>query len=153
MSRGFSGSTIKSWFQYRCERKVRFELSSNDELAAVPVIRDVRQASWAALGTAYEARVMQRLDREEGVRLPNRPKDPLYEASTTAFLRGTPTVHYIAQANLTPRNPPRFLKGTGLGLNRNLPDLIRRSTADYAVGAATTVSRFTARASEPNVAS
>jgi hypothetical protein len=133
MSRGFSGSTIKSWFQYRCERKVRFELSSNDELPAVPVIKDMRQASWAALGTAYEARVVQRLDREEGVRRPNRPKDPLDEASTTAFLRGKLTVPYIAQANLTPRNPPRFLEGTGLGLNRNLPDLIRRSTADGSV--------------------
>ena len=133
MSRGFSGSTIKSWFQYRCERKVRFELSSNDELASVPVIKDVRQASWAALGTAYEARVVQRLDREEGVRRPARPKDPLDEASTTAFLRGKLAAPYIAQANLTPRNPPRFLEGTGLSLNRNLPDLIRRSTDDKSV--------------------
>jgi hypothetical protein len=96
MSRRFSGSTIKSWFQYRCERKVRFELSSNDELAAVPITKDVRQASWAALGIAYEARVVQRLDREEGVRRPTRPKDPLDEASTTAFLRGKLTVPYAA---------------------------------------------------------
>jgi hypothetical protein len=130
MTKGFSGSTIKSWFQYRCERKVRFELSSNDELAAVPVIKDVRQANWAALGTAYEARVVERLNREEGVRRPTRPKYPLDEASTTAFLRGKLAAPCIAQANLTPRNPPRFLEGTGLSLNRNLPDLIRRSTCD-----------------------
>ncbi len=106
------------------------DMIRNDELAAVPVIKDVRQASWAALGTAYETRVVQRLDRNEGVRRPSRPKDPLDEASTVAFLRGNLSVPYIAQANLTPRNPPRFLEGTGLSLNRNLPDLIRRSTPD-----------------------
>jgi len=83
MAKGFSGSTIKSWFQYRCERKVRFELSSNEELAAVPVAKDVRQASWAALGTAYETRVVARLNREVGVRAPSRPREPLARKSHT----------------------------------------------------------------------
>lgn len=127
MAKGFSGSTIKSWFQYRCERKVRFELSSNDELREASVEKDVRQASWAALGNAFEDRVVSRLAREEGVRRPRRPKDPLEEEVTVAFLRGDLDVPYIAQANLTPRGVPAFLAGTGLTLNRNLPDLIRRT--------------------------
>jgi hypothetical protein len=50
MGKGLSASTIKSWFQYRCERKVRYELSSDDELAAVPVIKDIREQAWAILG-------------------------------------------------------------------------------------------------------
>ncbi|MDC9823289.1 hypothetical protein PRN20_06060 [Devosia sp. ZB163] len=130
MAKGFSGSRIKSWFQYRCERKVRFELSTNDELAAVPVVKDIRQASWAALGTAYEARVVRRLGREQGVRTPVTPREPLDEKVTAAFLRGLIQVPYVAQANLTPRSVPRFLAGTGLTLNRNLPDLIRRAKDD-----------------------
>jgi hypothetical protein len=127
MGKGFSGSTIKSWFQYRCERKVRFELSSNDELREASVEKDVRQTSWAALGNAFEDRVIARLASEEGVRRPRRPKEPLEEYVTIAFLRGDLAVPYIAQANLTPRGIPAFLVGTGLTLNRNLPDLIRRT--------------------------
>lgn len=130
MTKGFSGSTIKSWFQYRCERKVRFELSTKDELTAASVQKDVRQAAWATLGTAYEDRVVARLAREEGVRRPRRPKDPLDEETTAAFLRGALTTPYIAQANLTPRGEPAFLAGTGLTLNRNLPDLIRRTRGE-----------------------
>ncbi len=127
MAKGFSGSTIKSWFQYRCERKVRFELSSNDELKDAAVEKDVRQASWAVLGNEFEDRVVARLAREEGVRRPKRPKEPLEEQITVAFLRGELAVPYIAQANLTPRSAPTFLAGTGLTLNRNLPDLIQRT--------------------------
>jgi hypothetical protein len=130
MTKGFSGSTIKSWFQYRCERKVRFELSTSDELKGAQVEKDIRQAVWATLGTAYEDRVVARLAREEGVRRPRRPKEPLDEQTTAAFLRGALTTPYIAQANLTPRGAPAFLAGTGLALNRNLPDLIRRTRGD-----------------------
>lgn len=31
-----SGSTVKSWFQYRCDRKTRYETLSPDERAAIP---------------------------------------------------------------------------------------------------------------------
>ena len=67
MAKGFSASTIKSWFQYRCERKVRYELSTDAELAEVPIVKDVREQAWAILGTQFEERVVQRLDRELGV--------------------------------------------------------------------------------------
>ncbi len=60
MPRGLSASTIKSWFQYRCERKVRYELSSDDELAAVPVAKDVREQAWAILGQDFEERIVRR---------------------------------------------------------------------------------------------
>jgi hypothetical protein len=54
MGSGLSASTIKSWFQYRCERKVRYELSSDEELAAVPIIKDIREQAWAILGKDFE---------------------------------------------------------------------------------------------------
>ena len=126
MGKGFSASTIKSWFQYRCERKVRYELSTDAELAGVPVIKDVREQAWAILGTEFEERVVRRLDREQGVLRPSAGNDALSERLTGAFLRGQRREPYAAQVNLKPSLPPRFLDGTGLYLNRNLADLLRR---------------------------
>src|SRR3546814_14221082 len=88
MGKGFSASTIKSWFQYRCERKVRYELSTEAELAAVPIAKDVREQAWALLGTQFEERVTRRLHREVGVLRPAAGNDALSERLTGAFLRG-----------------------------------------------------------------
>lgn len=126
MARTFSGSTIKSWFQYRCERKTRYELFTDAELNAVPVAKIVKKNTWAESGIAFEKRVVAKLHREFGVLQPGRPKDPLDEKITASFLRGEQTSPYAFQANLTPRGQPGFLAGTDLALKRNLPDLIRR---------------------------
>lgn len=128
MARTFSGSTIKSWFQYRCERKTRYELFTDDELNAVPVAKVVKKKSWADEGIEYENRVVAKLQREHAVLIPTRRKDPLEEKVTAAFLRGTSSAEFAAQANLTPSGTPKFLAGTDLALKRNLPDLIRRTT-------------------------
>lgn len=90
MPRGISASTIKSWFQYRCERKVRYELSSDEELAAVPVTKDVREQAWAILGRDFEDRAVQRLNRDAGVLMPS-PGDSggLTERLASAFLKGS----------------------------------------------------------------
>lgn len=127
MARTFSGSTIKSWFQYRCERKTRYELFTDDELSAVPVAKVVKKKTWANEGVEYENRVVAKLNRHHAVLLPMRRKDPLEEKVTAAFLRGTNSAEYAAQANLTPSGTPSFLAGTDLALKRNLPDLIRRA--------------------------
>lgn len=129
MGKGFSASTIKSWFQYRCERKVRYELSTDAELAAIPVTKDVREQAWAILGTEFEERVVRRLDKEHGVLRPSAGDDALSERLTGAFLRGQRKERYAAQVNLKPGTPPKFLEGTGLFLNRNLADLLRREPA------------------------
>lgn len=139
MGKGFSASTIKSWFQYSCERKVRYELSTDAELAAVPVIKDVREQAWAILGTQYEERVVRRLHREFGVLRPAAGDDALSEKLTGAFLRGLRSEPYAAQVNLKPHALPRFLEGTGLYLNRNLADLLRREAPTQPGGP----SRFT----------
>ncbi|MCA3757232.1 MAG: hypothetical protein IM669_06865 [Phenylobacterium sp.] len=126
MPKGLSASTIKSWFQYRCERKVRYELSSDEELAAVPVVKDVREQAWAILGQDFEERVVRRLQTTLGVLRPA-PGDRagLSERLATAFLKGVRPEPYAAQINLRTRRPPKFLEGTGLSLSRTFPDLIR----------------------------
>src|SRR5262249_4887725 len=134
MGKGFSASTIKSWFQYRCERKVRYELSTEAELAAVPVVKDVREQAWALLGTQFEERVVRRLHREVGVLGPTAGDDALSERLTAAFLRGDRNERYAAQVNLRPNLLPQFLQGTGLHLNRNLADLLRREPDGAAEG-------------------
>jgi hypothetical protein len=34
-----SASTVKSWFQYRCPRKTRYETLSSKERDAIPILR------------------------------------------------------------------------------------------------------------------
>src|SRR3546814_623098 len=118
MGKGFSASTIKSWFQYRCERKVRYELSTEAELAAVPIAKDVREQAWALLGTQFEERVTRRLHREVGVLRPAAGNDALSERLTGAFLRGQCDERYAAQVNLRPNALPRFPIGRAPGRER-----------------------------------
>jgi hypothetical protein len=127
MAKGVSASTIKSWFQYRCERKVRYELSSDEELAAIPVAKDIREQEWAILGVAFEKRVVQRLNRDVGVLQPSPGDFGLDEKLATAFLRGQGAKPYATQINLKTSRVPSFLAGSGLKLARTFPDLIHRS--------------------------
>lgn len=77
MASGLSGSTIKSWSQYCCERKTRYELMDPRELAAIPVAKDQREQPWASFGGDSEDRVVTRLAREAGVLRPARGEDGL----------------------------------------------------------------------------
>lgn len=126
MAKGLSGSTIKSWFQYRCERKTRYEIMEPAELAAVPVVKDDREKPWAVLGVDYEERVVRRLAGEAGVlRPPLGDPDGVPAAAATAFLQGRGSAQYAAQVKLRPRGRPEFLS-EDLFLRRSFADLIRR---------------------------
>lgn len=126
MASGLSGSTIKSWFQYRCERKTRYELMDPTELAAVPVVKEQREQPWATLGVDYEDRVVTRLARQIGVLRPGHGEDGLLERLAIAFLKGQGTATYAAQVNLRPRSKPGFIGGGDIKLRRSFADLIRR---------------------------
>ncbi|MHA3795430.1 PD-(D/E)XK nuclease family protein [Sphingomonas sp. YL-JM2C] len=126
MASGLSGSTIKSWFQYRCERKTRYEIMDPTELAAIPVAKDQREQPWAALGVDYEDRVVTRLARETEVLRPAHGEDGLLERQAIAFLKGHGTASYAAQVNLRPRGKPAFLGTSDIKLRRSFADLIRR---------------------------
>jgi predicted RecB family nuclease len=125
MASGLSGSTIKSWFQYRCERKTRYEIMDPAALAAVPVAKDQREQPWATLGVDYEARVVARLAREVSVLRPGANDDGLLERHSIAFLGGQGSANYAAQVNLRPKNQPAFVSGN-IGMRRSFADLIRR---------------------------
>lgn len=127
MASGLSGSTIKSWFQYRCERKTRYEIMDPTELAAVPVAKDQREQPWATLGVDYEERVVARLGRETGVLRPALGEDGLLERHATAFFKGQGSAEYAAQVNLRPKGKPAFVGGASdLKMRRSFADLIRR---------------------------
>lgn len=122
-----SGSTIKNWFQYRCERKTRYEMMPPAELAAVPISEDARGESWARFGQDFEARVVARLARARRVHLPGAHEDALADRLADAFLRGEGAPDHAAQVNVRPRGRPAFLAGLdGVQLRRNLVDLVRR---------------------------
>lgn len=127
MPKGLSGSTIKSWFQYRCERKTRYELMTPDELAAVSVGNDNREKSWTVLGVDYENRVVGRLARARRVHLKKPHEMCLSDAVTTAFLRGEGSADHAAQVNVKPRERPSFLGNADeIALRSTFADLIRR---------------------------
>jgi PD-(D/E)XK nuclease superfamily len=132
MAVGLSGSTIKSWFQYRCERKTRYEIMDASELAAIPVAKDDREQPWANLGVDYEDRVVSRLSREAVVLRPGPGDEGLLERHAIAFLRGQGSARFAAQVNLRPRSRPSFVGGNGdIRMRRSFADLVRREkTAD-----------------------
>jgi hypothetical protein len=130
MALALSASTVKAWFQYRCERKVRYELFTDDELAALPISADVREQSWAILGVDYEERVLRRLERSPGVLRPEPGEFGLLEADAINFLRGRSAVPFASQLNLRPRGALPQLRNTGVGLKRVFPDLVKREVVD-----------------------
>lgn len=131
MSLGVSGSTIKNWFQYRCERKTRYQMMPPAELAAVPISEVVKGESWARFGEDFEKRVVARLARDRRVHLPGPHEDALADHLADAFLRGQGSRDHAAQVNVRPNGRPAFLgEAEGVSLRRNLVDLIRRDRVD-----------------------
>jgi hypothetical protein len=131
MALGLSGSTIKSWFQYRCERKTRYEIMDPSDLAAIPVAKDDRKQPWANLGIKYEDRVLSRLARETAVLRPSPGETGLFERDTIAFLKGQGSAKFAAQVNLRPKGRPSFLGGNDeIQLRRSFADLIKRDSTE-----------------------
>lgn len=130
MRLGISGSTIKSWFQYRCERKTRYELMMPEDRTAVPISDDGREKSWAVLGIDFEKRVVRRLLRDGRVLTPSAQHDALSDTLTTSFLRGNGSADYAAQVNLRPFGHDTLFNSKDMVLRRTFADLIRRETSE-----------------------
>ncbi|MGU3450865.1 hypothetical protein [Methylobacterium sp. 391_Methyba4] len=126
MSLSVSATVVKNWFQYRCERKARYEIMDALDLEAASVSRDRRPTAWAALGVDYEDRVIARLHREQGVLRPSSNDDHLGEVDSFAFLRGAFALPYATQLSLKPRRVrPTFLAPDNpLNLRTCYPDLV-----------------------------
>lgn len=123
MAGGISASTVKSWFQYRCERKTRYDIMEPAEQSAIPLLSDQREQLWAQLGNAYEDRIVFSLG--SSVLRPFAGKKVLTEEQTRGFLTGAKTERYAWQMNLRPKSAPLLLAGTALQVRQTKPDLIR----------------------------
>src|SRR5260370_6307282 len=83
-----SASTIKSWFQYRCDRKTRYECMRQDERSRVPITKIPLPSEWAEFGNDFERDLVARLATEKRILRPARGDDRLSQKQSEAFLRG-----------------------------------------------------------------
>jgi hypothetical protein len=132
MPLSLSASTIKSWFQYRCERKTRYDIMTSAELAEARVAKDERTQPWAKLGLEFEDLVVSRLGETTPLLVPGGSAEHLGQALTRAFLQGRRPERYAAQATLDPGTAvTRALAlPEGIGLRRSYSDLIRIDQSD-----------------------
>src|SRR3954451_5857023 len=97
-----SGTTVKSWFQYRCERKTRYECMPPQDRMQIPILQDAEPSAWAQLGRDFEDRVLHRLRQQTTVFLPPPGFDSHDEDASVGFLAGTPQSEYAYQLTLSP---------------------------------------------------
>lgn len=131
-SLSFSASTVKSWFQYQCDRKTRYETMTPKERLAIPIIKDDEGGSWAEKGVAYEDAVVRELARDHKILVPDLGDQNLREALTAAFLRDETGFEFAHQAVL--RGGERLRKYLGchedVAFRSTYPDLIRKVSDD-----------------------
>jgi hypothetical protein len=124
-----TASTIKSWFQYRCERKIIYESLPASERQVIP-IAELNNDVWAEIGNEFEDRLVAKLKQHHPGKVlsPNPGFDHLSEAATLAFLQGRTGNCYAHQALLAPTSATHEALGLppDIELSRNKPDLIRR---------------------------
>lgn len=86
-----SATSVKDWFQYKCERKLVYSCADPSALAqliAGPTI--TKAAPWSDFGRTFELQVVRQYARSPGVRLLQPPtgRDALSAEASLAFLRG-----------------------------------------------------------------
>src|SRR5579863_7813774 len=130
----FSGSTVKSWFQYRCDRKTRYETLSPDERAAIPVLQKLQPSAWAQFGVDFELKVLKRLQGTgASVYVPFNGQPTHDELTTLPFLRAARREEYAYQLRLDTSPWLEQELGLDTGSTRILngfPDLVRLELED-----------------------
>lgn len=127
MSVALSASTVKSWFQYRCERKTRYETMTGKERDGIPILRDLVTTPWSQLGNRFERRVVGRLKTETSVLEPTVGEDFLSQALSIAFLQSHRPEQYASQLLLEARGPLQDLLKLpdGVAIRRSYADLVK----------------------------
>ena len=130
----FSGSTVKSWFQYRCDRKTRYETLTADERAAVPVLQVLQPSAWAQFGVDFEKIVLKRL-RSTGssIYLPLSRQATHDELTTLPFLRSSRKEEYGYQLRFATSpwlEKELGIEGSDIRIINGFPDLVRISLDD-----------------------
>jgi hypothetical protein len=128
MATGLSASTVKSWFQYRCERKTRYDMMTRTERDSAAILKEESGAAWALEGNKFEERVLARLRAEQPLLGPGPNQDRLGQAETIAFLRGQIKEKVATQLGL--EQGPSFRAELGLPdqlqINRSYTDIVFR---------------------------
>jgi hypothetical protein len=130
----FSGSTVKSWFQYRCDRKTRYETLTADERAAVPVLQVLQPSAWAQFGVDFEKIVLKRLNSTgASIYLPLNRQVTHDELTTLPFLRGSRKEEYGYQLRFATSpwlEKELGIEGSDIRIINGFPDLVRISIDD-----------------------
>jgi hypothetical protein len=130
----FTASTIKSWFQYRCERKVVYESMDYALKAQVPILEKVVDSPWAQFGNEFEDLVIARLRREHpgDVLGPLRDQGALSPEMTRAFLGRHRSEIYAHQALLVSTEVLREHLGldADITLKVGKPDILKVTIED-----------------------
>jgi hypothetical protein len=125
----FSGSTVKSWFQYRCDRKTRYETLSPDERAAIPVLQKLQPSAWAQFGLDFERKVLKRLQAAGvSVYVPFNRQSTHDELTTLPFLRGARGEEYAYQLRFSTSpwlESELGIDSGGIRILNGFPDLVR----------------------------
>lgn len=128
MAAGLSASTVKSWFQYRCERKTRYDMMTRAERDDAVIVKEESGGSWAKEGDKFEERVLARIRSQQPLLGPAADQDRLGQAETIAFLRGETREQVATQMGL--EDGPSLRAALGLpdeiGINRSYTDLVFR---------------------------
>ncbi len=110
-----TGTVVKEWFQYACERKARYASMDKQSREAADVAAKPRPGAWAIKGVRYEERILRSLGNSV-----------LYPTgiSLRQYLAGERAGLYAAQVELRPRGVGLELP-QGVAFASNRPDLIR----------------------------
>jgi hypothetical protein len=122
------GSSVKSWFQYRCERKAVYDSMPPGQHATVPIAQLEPVAAWAQIGLDFERDLVRHLaaSRPGEVFIPDAGFDSLSEISSIAFLRRDRSEAFAYQSVLseTPRLREVLQLPIGVSIGRSKPDLL-----------------------------
>src|SRR5690349_16500074 len=125
---GLSATTVKSWFQYRCERKTRYDMMTRLERDSATIVKEESGAAWAIQADKFEESVLTRVRADQPLLAPAPGQDRLGEIETIAFLQGRTRENVATQLGL--EQGPSFRVALGLPdnilINRSYPDLVFR---------------------------
>jgi hypothetical protein len=126
----FSATTVKEWFQYRCERKAVYGSMVPEQRAAIPIVESVPTSLMAEEGQQFELLIAAGL-REDVLR-PLNDRDSLTAEQTRAFLQGRCKEKFAYQVRLEElpslRAQLRLPESVALGAGKL--DLLRRDVAE-----------------------
>jgi hypothetical protein len=128
-----NATLVKQYFQYRCDRQIRYGMLKTQQRQALGIFERSEREVWAKFGIDYEAKIISRLAQEATVLRPAEGEQ-LDEVETLAFLRGERSERYAHQARLCLTDPGVFRNRWGIDgrieLAEVYPDLIAARLLD-----------------------